>query len=366
MLDEYNEKVNFGSCFSIHKVLDIYAFGHFFENEEYFPANDVHRQVNSGMLGVHGNIGFSTALHGLVVCRECGEDKCVCVGDDALGVSAVPPIQSLIPSMNRIGTIHPEKFDILCPGPGGSFIKFLKRRLTRLDSDFLLSVLFDFPTPPYIDGNCHQRTEPPSFTIVDRINKVAGQVGALLWDIKENPTIVTDEDLNMVNIFLGDAYKSMKLPYSGFLPGYSIETSYQQRTRMVCCLPPLPLHFDPRTTDWLEHLFGNPPQPYFEVPNMTTHTDIFKFNKGDEFHVGESNLLSALEDLGIVKTELCLEQLFVGNVANLRVLRKILQKSSPSEVHLNKVIVLRDYPESFESLFIERSLVEISSFQNEI
>jgi len=347
LIDDYNECANMAAPFSIHRMLD-----KFIEYDE--DTILTHYQANSGMLGVHGNIGFSTALHGFVICSVCGEHRCCCVGDDGLGILPQDPNLELFVQLNKLGEIHPEKFGVLHPhAQAEEHLKFLKRRFERIGNSFVLSSLLCFPTPPYIDGQVGDRTRPPSFSLSDRIVKTVGQVASLLWEVQDFENIISDVEIDVMNSFLILTYRHLRLPFDGALPGYKInpdpklnEDSFILNT----VIPPI-RGYSIRTTDWLDFLYESTPQMFFSLPRQGYPGDPPVLFAGDELECPEGAFLSALEDMKYVQLEKIFERVYVADISNLRRLRLMLKGERSDLVYMVYVRVLRSMPVAFLSMF---------------
>lgn len=344
LLDEYNELVNMHSEYSVYRIVDKLLETKDTEWELVYQMN------NSGPLGVAGNIGFSTALHGVQVCRICGPRRCVCVGDDALGITKEDPNRRLIAAIRSLGTIHPEKFDIMYPQQQDDAIRFLKRRFSRSGTALFMSVLFDFPVTAYIDCATGHRTIPADFSVGARQYKIATHVGSLLWEIHSLPDQVTDPDMEIVTNYLRTAYRYLRMPFSGFLPGYSSESLGP--TPCQFCLPPVPSdEFDPRKADWLEWLLDHTPQTYFDLPVfvLKAPTPFEYLSKGDKVMLPESQFLSALEDIGVVTLKKLREKVYVGEESNRRRLAKWVRNDTKDMVQAYVVQFIHDIPYAWRS-----------------
>jgi len=340
MIDEYNEHVNLNAGFSIHRMME-YAF----KDAAYECA-----QVNSGMLGVPGNIGFSTALHGLVICRVCGVGKCVCVGDDALGITSLPPSASLLHPLSQIGNIHPDKFGIITPHARERRIKFLKRSL-GIDGDQLnMNFLLNFPVANYIDGDSCGRDAPIDFSMEARMFKVSAHTASLLWDIRERRVSIGDEDVELVMDFLYAAYRYMRLPTRGMMPGQTLRFSKDGELcdlKVAFIVPPIK-GYDAREVDWLEWFIRNTTTLYFlGTIYIPRESDVEVLKAGDELVMPEGTWLSALEDLGFVETTAIKEWLLVLDVGNARVLRRMCRFVDDGLVAATAVKVIRGVPERY-------------------
>jgi hypothetical protein len=338
LLDEYNEVANMSAPFELHRMV-----GRFVEE-----AGLTLYQANSGMLGVPGNIGFSTALHGLVVCRECGQHRCVCVGDDALGITPEDPTQNLLPALSALGHIHPEKFAIIHPRPHpGANIKFLKRRMERVGNLFIMNFLLNMPVLPYIDGVTGFRTKPPDFSLEARVFKFCTHVASLLWEVHDHGNDLSDQDMDVLFDFLGDAYKSLRLPMRGMFPGHILYPGTDDEMRVGYSIPCIK-DFDPRRKDWIDHLLDTSPQDFFRGPIMTPKClDYGIVDKGDSGMIAESTWVSAMEDLGYYEVVVVMEWFRVADVSSRRLLKRIVRHEDDGMVKATFVKCLVDVPDRY-------------------
>lgn len=105
----------------------------------------------AGMLGVYGNIAFSTALHGLHACQLCGDlGECNCVGDDVLGEGPID--DEFYDAVSSIGSINPSKvktWDYRPPeeedGLDDRRWPYTKRPLERFGNRILLETAYFLP-----------------------------------------------------------------------------------------------------------------------------------------------------------------------------------------------------------------------------
>jgi hypothetical protein len=321
LIDDYNEVCNMGSKFGIHRMV-----GEFIDTFEIDLT-----QMNNGMLGVPGNIGFSTALHGLVALK-CSNPKCaVCVGDDALVISKRGPDDQLIGNLRKLGIIHPEKFGTILPqiddDDGREAIRFLKRRLEVENGILTLGVLFDFPLPPFIDGIVGFRTKPPDFSMRDRVFKVATQTCSLLWDLHVKQHRVQDEgSVPLVFEYLRQAYKFMNIPLSGKLPGQSLYSGTSDEfTVSGFIIPDISEDFDPLREDWLSIQLANTYQLFY-LTSLTlpiTGIETYPMEEGESMIVTQSQWLSAMEDLGYVVLKPVMEWRSLGSSSTYWELKKL-------------------------------------------
>jgi len=304
LIDEYNQVANMSAGFGIHRMVG-----------EFISTTHVNlHQFNSGMLGVHGNIGFSTALHGLVLAKEVGNKNGVCVGDDALGITHRSPFDRLFSQLSTIGVVHPTKFGILfpeCTQDTGHHIKFLKRRLEVVGTYLVLSRLFDFVLPPYVDGEVGFRTPPVNFELRDRVFKIATAAGSLLSDLYEDSHLIDDKSsISLVFLYLRTAYRYLSLPFCGILPGYTLfRGSPDEFTVDGFVLPDISEIFDPTTEDWLERLLSQTSFDYYRAPVQTRMLaeDSFFMTEGEECYCNETAWIRCMVDLEKLETTKVME-----------------------------------------------------------
>lgn len=342
ILDDYNNTVNISSPFSLERIIWKHSFSEGMEDHLY-------HQVNNGMLGVAGNIGFSTANHGFEVCRICHEDKCVCVGDDALAISSDHPNQIIIPTMSRLGSIHPEKFEILEPEQDGP-LKFTKRAFWRDIGHLFCEILYNLPIAPYVDQQYGERTVPVDIDDYFRAKRVATSTGSLLSQIHLYRYEVPDEDMKILATFLDCTYSMMQLPRRGFLPGAYFNTSDGVKMSFFC-LPAIELSkYDPRQVDWLEYLFESTNQEFFAIPYVSDYFRVPKPSCGDEICMPRSAALRILEDFGYVSTTACTEIVRELSESNRRRVKQMLNRKLLGMKKLLRVHVKKDIPTMFDDL----------------
>lgn len=344
MIHEYNSVVNWRSPFSLARIADD-MLGDWDSREA--------EQQNSGSLGVAGNIGFSTACHAFHVCIVCGRSKCVCVGDDAMGLIKEDPHDTLIPTMSRLAPIAEDKFGIIPPGSDQLF-RFLKRAW-YLGEDGLLrrDFLLNFPIICFIDGETHGRTVIPDTTGIDFFKKVIQSVGSLLWEVRRFGEHITHEDLSIIRLFLRRAYSFLKIDHlvRGALPGVHIVSLGKTLTTLM--IPPIliPDMFDPRTTDWAEFLINNCQQSVYVIPLICSkETRPYWPIKGDVVHAASSMLWRAFEDLGYVTIKFLFETTEILSDHGKRALLESVLKDSGSS-RMCQITIVADIPDRFRFAF---------------
>jgi hypothetical protein len=346
LLHTYNESINIHSPFSIHRVIDRFLYPE--EDHTYF-------QQNSGMLGVAGNIGFSTACHGSVLQSISGTERGVCVGDDAFALLEQDPFVDLVPVMSRLGRIHPEKFSFIEPEEEGP-MKFLKRGVWREANGPVIDFLMDFPLACYVDERYGTRTIPPNFDEKKRLKTFSSQVGSLLWSVFAN-THVEDQDVSIISVFLQAAYSRLRLPFGGKI---GTVQPFGDSFQVQLFLPSIKFdEYDPRYRDWLEHAMDGATEgvsvPIYvskEVPRIPTTSILY---------AAQSKVWRALEDLEIVRTEEQREMIILDNETNRRKVKQLLRRTDSDLFPLLKVFILVPIPERFLFIFQPSLLTEFGS-----
>jgi hypothetical protein len=293
ILLEYNQEVNIHATFDIHRITDILGL---------VDLDDtVFEQQNSGMLGVPGNIGFSTTehtLHGSAISVDVNAG--VGVGDDMGIATEEHPEENLFPHLNLIGIVHPEKAFVYNPFVDGEIQawKFVKRRFERTSFGMELGMLFDFPILPIAFATVNPQRTVILGTMEDRIIKITGQIGAFLWELNAYSPYCSDIELQLVlGIFTRIYQKMGDINCHGVLPGQKITTGLISKT----VIPPLK-NFDPRQEDWAEVLWDRAPALYALLPiRVEDRVPMERFlYVGQQFECTDSSLSRVLVDLGVL------------------------------------------------------------------
>jgi hypothetical protein len=343
LLNRYNEEVNCLDSFWIHRVPEALELD--------LEIDRTYQQQNSGMLGVEGNIGFSMALHGAVIEGVVGDSKGVCVGDDGLGVIREDPNETLIPTLDMIGRIHPDKFGIIERNTE-KLGKFLKRGFYR-DANGTLSQmpLLDFPISVFIDEEYGDRTVPIGMDDVGRLKRIAIQVGQLLWQVHLLSDWISDAELQIIQTVLDGIYLRMGFSRNGSLIsfysniiGHSVPAS----------LPSLRFdEFDPRYGDWLEFLLDQHIGPITIPVFAEVGAPSLIYPGGEPCYVDESDRgFLAMEDMGLVRRESMFETFTFLSEHNKRKIRRMLGRMD--KISLRRICEMHciaPIPEKFLFLF---------------
>jgi hypothetical protein len=361
LLHSYNETVNIQSPFSIHRIVDRFGFLESDRETTFF-------QQGSGMLGVAGNIGFSTALHGFIILIATGDGtKGVCVGDDGLAMVVDPNI--LIAEIERLAPIEMSKFGIVSP-LDQSYFRFLKRQWYRnQDGTFTRDYMFDFPLAPFVDGSFGSRTVPVfNNQQYECIKRTCVSAGKLLWDILSHDENTPDPDIVFIQQYLASAYRILGIPYRGFLPGFILTKGVEKPMYAGFAAPCIDFElYDPRYLDWMEFLFDNNNQRFINIPVTGFRSSIYKPMVGQEVFVEKNKAMSALEDMGYLKLENQYEAVEFLEEENRRKLRLILKRSrDDDEVQLCRATVLDEIPDKFDFLFARPQREMYSTLLNTI
>lgn len=314
LLLAYNSEVNIEAPYSIWRVCDR-LLGSYDETEMFI-------QKNSGMLGVHGNIGLSTAFHGFHLEYGSKRHTSCSMGDDALAGMREDPRERFLPHMRLIGNIMEEKTDILKPLSGEEFeqfSKFVKRRLYRSYNGITIGIIYAFPSLADVF-----RVKDEYHTMIDiptdkRILKFVSQVGAFFWELFAKGTL-DDEEFELIRRVLLHCYSRFRLRNTGSLPGFRHSAFGPDGIPMA--VPSL--NFDPSLHDWAEYLWDHVLENWALLPIPMGPLLIPSYVEGELFTANEGPILNVLEDVGCIE-KLRLESEWVEvTVSNKRIFRSYL------------------------------------------
>jgi hypothetical protein len=317
LLMAYNIEVNQNSRYSIARVV-----------AKLFPGQDNEESVfhmrNSGPLGVHGNIGFSTAFHGFHAEAAIKKQTGCGVGDDMLGAITEDPMIRFFDHMKLIGDIEETKADVLEPLREEAYeqvSKFLKRRFTRRSGIIELGLQYAFPAlgSVYNLQDEYHTMSPEPMDV--RIMKFAGQVGALYWDLHATTEEISEEELELLQSVLNMAYKELKLDNRGSLPGRRHRAF---KECMMVAIPPV--YIDPCTMDWAEYLWENDFTGKALLPVIHGPTEIPRYSPGLSFVHEDDKTMGVLVDVGCVEEMRKLREWFDTNYENRRIFRSFLSR----------------------------------------
>lgn len=342
LLHEYNETVNINAPFSIHRIIDKYALHDDFETADY-------QQQNSGMLGVPGNIGFSTACHGYAIDQVSEREKSLSVGDDGFSSRYDDPFEVLFPQIKNIGRLHLGKTQTIPPGFDGPG-KFVKRRLERTEYGFFIDFLLKLPLPVLIDERYGGRS-PPDMDDYRRAKNIATTMGGLVWSITEHFDELDTHDFTILEEFMKICYASFKFSFHGALPGSSFHVDGVDYTATFA-YPPIIFSesdgFWPFQTDWLEYLFDRPLDGPVSIPVMVPRSDPMLPEVGDTFYAPQNKCWKVLEDLAIVEDlGIQTERVSYIGEANRRRLRAFIKHTERDLFALYEYRLLKEVPDRF-------------------
>jgi len=334
LLDQYNKTVNEQAEFSIFRLID-----------DTLDSGTRYMQ-NSGMLGVPGNIGFSTTLHGLHTAAFCGDTKSVCVGDDAKGFTHEK--ESLKAHIRVLGKIHPDKFDelgVIADGDERHTWKFVKRPLMRDAYGLHRGYLYKLPIYPIVYGIVPEnRTARDWDNMSDRIHKFVSMVGSFFWELFRYPQTddMTETDFDAMIDMICHWYCKLKIPLNGAFPGHQVAGEVTLRMSV----PPV-TKYDPRQVDWSEELWDRRPQKYFSVP-MRVMTQVAPPESpylGERFLATSSMFLGAMEDIGCIQKGNMVVELLESTEDNRR---RFLETFESSGSSLYEYVVVAPLPAYYE------------------
>lgn len=348
---QYSEVVNHLHPITITRLLDRFISSEDYDDLEY-------TMVNSGPLGVDGNIGLSTACHGYAMLHESeGPRKDVNVGDDGLSLRKEHPNIGLYPRLRSIGHLHPDKEGIIPAYDWNTIGKFLKRRLERVDGGIWISSLLSFPLPNLIDGVYGFRSASPD-SDHKRIGKIMKAIGALMWSITGDCPGLTDRDYRLVSIYLREIYERLGASPRGSLEGFHPKKSAchsPDSCGMVrLAYPPIRFdyEFEPWRGDWLLFLLARDGQiAHVTAPVLTTQSRIDKPVQDDILFCPSLGVYQVLVDLGYIETEEIKEVLDLSIEANRDKFVSHVRGERRFFVPLIRLKCLRPIPEKFDFIF---------------
>jgi len=324
LLDEYNRSMNFNPEFSLLRMMGCI--------ENHCPGT-VLSSRNGGLLGVPGNIGFSTFLHGLVAERAVGDGNAVCVGDDAIAIGTRTSVEILKQDIQRIGVIQVEKF---AETQVNSDTKFLKRRVSLTPNGLTIDkLLFSIPIAYDI-----LRIEPKGRTVA-RVNEYQAAkrmcqiFGSQLWSFQSFAWEITDQDIQEMSQIMKAFYAVYNLPRGGGFPGFMIHFEGRQ-IRGDFVVPPIPFRtYDPRVVDWAEYLVEQRKTRYVHVPKKVPDTiriHELELVGGNVITCTQSEFVNYLEDIGAASVEKVTELIDMEVELNRRKFIRWLKKVSGKQL----------------------------------
>lgn len=223
---EYNEVINQQAVVSTHRILERYT-----EDENHMAVDATDSEVfmtRNGPLGVPGNIGFSTGLHGInLAAFTDSPDIDSCVGDDALLRLIKTLFAPFIRHTNALGHINDTKASTIEIDLQRMDIseqqqyRYLKRPIGvdyfgRLYQGILLS----FPGLAEIMNlfDPDQIRDVPDKPFADIAKAFSTQVGRFLSDLLQKCEQTLESEQEALLCILRRAYHMLGLPTRGAFP----------------------------------------------------------------------------------------------------------------------------------------------------
>lgn len=228
---EYNEICNVGTEFDVIR---------------YLGRSEILVHQKAGLLGVYGNIVFSTVLHGCHACQLAGDrSDCKCVGDDVFGVATLhDPWEKncLLDGIESIGSIHRAKVrwwdyrplededmdDVAWP--------YVKRPFYRSENRMILEAALFLPIFGLVVPSQDALGREPEDEYV-QIKLLITQTFACIRQLR---ALFNPPDHNAVTLlrsYLRMLYKHHHLPLEGRLPFEHFQYGRQKRTMTGFLLP---------------------------------------------------------------------------------------------------------------------------------
>jgi hypothetical protein len=242
-------------------------------NHPVFTLSDLHpdssiayaRQKNGGMLGVPGNIGMSTLVHGLFATAILGtEDGCV-AGDDALLVcSQTQSVWYTIESARLLGKLALDKSLVVDANDYlGTYTpwKFLKRPFQISDKMLTIGLLPSFPSLDnwiHIEDSYHRSSVSKS----QRLTNFITQTCSFMDEVHSSFGVISNlEVCNIVDV-LRFMFTSIHLTQRGRLPGKPL---FEGGPILV-----VPVISERSfREDWVDVVFEEAIEIHFQTPRMS-------------------------------------------------------------------------------------------------
>jgi hypothetical protein len=214
MLEEYNNEINILPEMDLTRILQVQ------------DGQQIDQHKKSGMLGVYGNIVFSTALHGIFLSFLTGTfERASVVGDDAAGIITEEEwqIPSILKRLQSLGHVHPEKVEEWgpdCDVSDSHGWQFLKRPLDRIANNVFIGRLLDIPLAIYGAEPENDLHTVDAGSLKERITAIVSQVSRLLDRLHQFESSLNEESIDFALRYCQILFKSQSLPITGALPPY--------------------------------------------------------------------------------------------------------------------------------------------------
>jgi len=293
---EYNESVNYRALMDLTRIFEI-------QDEERFIV--AHQK--SGMLGVYGNIVWSTALHGLFLTFIAGSFSAAnVVGDDAGGLFKKREwsIVDLLETLRLLGIINAEKMEEWKDGRTDGYStgwQFLKRPVDRISNHLVTGILFDIPLAIYVSGTTEDIHTADLGDLRSRIKAFTMQTCRLFDRMHIYESKLSEEEIDFALEYLAACYRSFRLPPEGSLPPFT----HSELIRPLPLAIPI-LSRDSVSRPWLDVLIDESGGKLFSLPRGSWYElDLESFiSVGQEFDCTSLRLLSLGEDLEFIEKRL--------------------------------------------------------------
>lgn len=355
-LRDYNESINQNQEFSVDRLSKRFRSdgGYIFQNR-------------SGSLGVPGNIGLSTLVHGVSLGGMTDTpEQDSCVGDDALYRQHVDLLVVAGIIINKLGEVNVDKIARI-PRPHiddfgaqerDSF-KYLKRPIT-VDAQGSISQGFldFFPNISLVlfpEGDGIHTQIPEDFD--SSISTVAMQWGKFLNTYaltSYSCDLALDEELDLILSAIQSCYQAVGLPLEGTPPSDSVfiqpMTSQGYQKRPVSFWAPPCDDLEVFKTHWLDLLRSRYTGVYVKVPvwcQASLPIPPGVYPGADFVCTADEPLVVLLADLGYLEVE----KMFVERVFDEILVEELKQQFSSGVSHVQASVHVVDLPHYFSDVY---------------
>jgi hypothetical protein len=290
LLLEYNESVNYRALMDLTRIYEVPGGG-----ERFIMAHQ-----KSGMLGVYGNIVWSTGLHGLFLTFLAGSFSAAnVVGDDAGGLFKKREwsVLDLLETLKLLGAVNAEKLEVWEDGRTNGYStgwQFLKRPVDRIANHLVTGLLFDLPLAVYVTGATSDIHTADLGDLRSRIKAFIMQTCRLFDRMHIYESRISEDEIEFALTYLSACYRSFRLPPEGSLPPFT-HSSLEKSLPLAIPI----LSRESISRPWLDVLIDESGGRLFSLPRGSFYElDLESFiSVGQEFDCTTKKLLSLAEDL---------------------------------------------------------------------
>jgi hypothetical protein len=306
----------------------------------------------SGLLGIFGNIVFSTTLAGInLMCLLGGEDEANTVGDDSEGKVDEAPgrWKEVREGVTQIGDVEESKFETFRYREPGNERQdswhYLKRPFKRNGNIVETGYMIDWPMISLVE-DCTSSVHTEKFEdLIFRRRKFIVQTSRFLTVLETIPESLVDFDTDFAFTYLQWAFKRLNVPRDGRLPGHTVKGA--EHLAIPCVL-------EASAVGWIAYLAQQKSHKgaVLREPQKVAETivDGFSLACGDVFISRGDAGLGLAQRMGVIESKPLWESNYYPEVTEFQLKDYVLATSRPLYEH----VVIREPPLWFRHMSIER------------